>query len=504
MVIDMILSRFAFACALGFMAYPAVAADLYVDQAIAADCADYSPTTRACGQGEAEGYATLGSAMGSLRPGDTLNLRSGEYGQLNPAVSGTPESPIEIRSAAEEAVTITTDGEVALWLVDRSYIRIAGIAVSEVEGFGRLENSTGIVIDNVRFGKSLAGGTTGSLKLVRSSENRILNSTFDSGSDLLLLQDDSDRNVLSGNRFGRAAHSQISIRCSSHNVIRNNYFENPDQKAMELFDCEGVSDAPVRLDDARRNVVEFNLFNGTARAGRNHRYNAIQHGGQQNIVRYNVFSNNLGGGVNYQFYRMESLFVYGNRLYNNTFYNNRCHAIIGQSGSSNRFKDNRVVNNLLYQNLDCGGSDEQTSIENGRQVILLRNAEVNADPGFINASSGDLALQAGSNQVDAGSFVAKAVTSGSGNTLPVDDASWFHDGLGIPGETGDLIQIEGQSTPSEIVGIDYSTNTLTLVAEATWRRGDGIHLAFSGRAPDMGAFEHGATQNRAGPDAEPD
>ena len=62
---------------------------------------------------------------------------------------------------------------------------------------------------------------------------------------------------------------------------------------------EGVSDAPVRLDDARRNLIEFNRFLGTAPAGRNHKYNAIQHGGQQNIVRYNLFRDNLGGGVNY-------------------------------------------------------------------------------------------------------------------------------------------------------------------------------------------------------------
>jgi hypothetical protein len=329
---------------------------------------------------------------------------------------------------------------------------------------------------------------------VRSSLNRVLNSAFDNGSDLLLLQDDSDRNVISGNTFGRAKHSELSIRCASQNVIRDNDFDNPGQKAMELFDCQGVSDAPVRLDDARRNLVEWNRFSGTGPAGQSHYFNAIQHGGQETIVRYNVFTGNLGGGVNYQFYGDESLFVYGNCLYNNTFYNNRCSAIIGQSGRSDRFHDNRVTNDLVYRNSDCRGGKGQVSIENGRQVILMENAELKADPGFVDADGGDFHLRAGSSVIDTGSFVAEAETTGNGTALPVDDAGWFYDGFGIPGEAGDLIQIEGHSDPVRVISVDYATDTLTLATSASWRRGDGVHLAYSGQAPDMGAFETLAVQ----------
>ena len=489
---NMIVRLSVAAVFIGVFAHAAPSAELFVDGTIAADCADYSPESRSCGDGESKAFPTPGRAMSILRPGDTLFFRSGSYGQLKPEVSGTPADPIEIRAASGEQVTITTDGEVALWLIDRSDVRIADFAVTDVEGFGRLENSTRIVIDNVRFDNAAASGTTGSLKLVRSTLNRVLNSSFDNGSDLLVLQDDSDRNVLSGNTFGRASHSLISIRCSSQNVIRNNDFRNPDQKAMEIYDCEGVSDAPVRLDDARRNVVELNRFSGTAPAGQSHYFNAIQHGGQESIVRHNVFTGNLGGGVNYQFYGDESLFVYGNRLYNNTFYDNRCYAIIGQSGASKRFSDNRVTNNLLYQNTDCRGGSRQVSLKNGRQVVLQNNAEVRSDPGFVDAVGGDLKLLAGSSQIDSGSFVAKAATTGSGTTLPVDDANWFYDGFDIAGEAGDLIQIEGQSVAIRVLEIDYATDTLTLASSANWRRGDGVHLAFVGEAPDMGAFEYAA------------
>lgn len=468
---------------------PSHAAEIFVDQDLAARCDDYAASSRTCGDGEARAFSAFPAASGSLSPGDVLYLRAGRYGQIRLDVSGTPSTPIEIRGMPGEEVTVTTDGEVALWLVDRSDVRIADLTVREVEGFGRLENSTRIVIENVTFAGAAASGTTGALKLVRSSMNRITGSRFADGSDLLLLQDDSDQNVVSGNTFGYASHSLISIRCSSHNAIRGNVFHNPDQKALEIYDCEGVSDAPVRLDDTKRNLIEFNRFGGTAPAGQSHYFNAIQHGGQRTIVRYNLFTGNMGGGVNYQYYDQESLFVYGNRLYNNTFHGNRCYAVIGQSGSSRHFFDNLVVNNLIQGNTDCTGGGGQVNIRNGSQVILKGNAELGPDPGFEDLAGGDLRLRPDSRQVDAGAFVAKAGTDGSGTSLPVDDASWFYDGFAIAGETGDLVMLEGQVTPVRVVGVDLESNVLQLSAPMRWRRGDGVHPAFTGSAPDVGAYE---------------
>ena len=143
-----------------------------------------------------------------------------------------------------------------------------------------------------------------------------------------------------------------------------------------------LCDAPVRLDDTKRNLLEKNRFYGTPPARRDYYFNAIQHGGQKNIVRNNAFTNNRGGGVNYQYYADESIFVYGNRLYNNTFYENDCYAIIGQSGRRNRFYDNRVVNNLLFRNRDCDGGSRQTSIRDRGAVILSNNGQTKKDPGF--------------------------------------------------------------------------------------------------------------------------
>lgn len=485
------LTNLLLAIAVGLPGAAAFADTMYVDGSISGNCNDYNAASRSCGNGSDPAFSTLSAGLAAVGPGDTLFLRQGNYGQLNILQSGLQSNPIVISGYQTESVEISGSSFVGLWVIGRNDVVIRNLSVRGVEGFGRLEDSTRITVDGVDFANAGASGTTGSLKFVRTTESTVINSSFDNGSDLLLLQDDSDRNRILFSDFGSAAHSLISIRCGSGNVIRGNIFDNPDQKAMEIFDCEGVSDAPVRLDDTVRNVVEYNGFLGTAAAGSDNDYNAIQHGGQRTIVRFNVFAENLGGGVNYQEYSDESLFVNRNRLFNNTFYNNRCGAIIGQSGPSNRFFDNKVRNNLLYRNTNCSGGGSQTSIQDSSSVILLSNSILTVDPGFVNAAGGEFMLQATSQEIDNGMFIAEATQDGSGTQLQVDDSGWFYDGFGIAGEQGDAVRIEGQSDTARIVAIDYESHTLTLDRALNWSAGDGVHTAFSGAAPDVGAFEFG-------------
>jgi hypothetical protein len=42
------------------------------------------------------------------------------------------------------------------------------------------------------------------------------------------------------------------------------------------------------------------------------------------------------------------------------------------------------------------------------------------------------------------------------------------------------------------VGIDYVGGILTLDRALTWAAGQGVALAYEGRAPDMGAYESAA------------
>ena len=109
----------------------------------------------------------------------------------------------------------------------------------------------------------------------------------------------------------------------------------------------------------------------------------------------------------------------------------------------------------------------------------------------MSAPERDLRLASGSPMVDAGAFLTHATAAGSGVNLPVGDVLFFSDGYGIDGEPGDLVQLEGDTARARVVGIDYVTTTLTLSTPLRWRQGQGLSLAYSGIAPDLGAEESG-------------
>ena len=471
----------------------AQARTIYIDPALSGNClTTYDPAKRSCGSGTAAAYSTLSSGLVAGEPGDIILLRAGTYGRLAFPSSGSSGKPITVKAYPGENPTIANlSSSVAITIDNLAYITIDGLKINNVRGFGHVYDSEHIVIKNCTFDQSGAG-TTGSMKLVRSTYCKVLSSCFSNAEDdMLILQDASNKNIIEGNRFDTAGHSLISIRCSEYNVIKNNTLKNPDQKAVEIYDCEGVSDAPFRLNSTKRNVFEGNSVIETKASSRDYRYNAMQHGAQFTIVRYNLFRNCKGGGINYQSYSDESLYVYGNRMYNNTFYDNRCYGIIGNSGSSSRYYDNRVTNNLLYKNSGCDGSGGQTRISDSSVVILYNNALATGDPQFTDEAANDFRLAVTSPHIDSGGFITATVAAGSGKSLAVADASYLYDGFGIAGETGDLIQMEGQTDRVRIITIDYEANVLTLDRPLTWTKGQGVHLSYAGNAPDMGAFEYG-------------
>jgi hypothetical protein len=79
--------------------------------------------------------------------------------------------------------------------------------------------------------------------------------------------------------------------------------------------------------------------------------------------------------------------------------------------------------------------------------------------------------------------------------MKVEDASYFYDGFGIEGETGDVIQLEGDTKTARVIDIDYVNNTLTLDQLLNWTDGQGVSLAYNGSAPDIGAYEYAAQGN---------
>src|SRR5262249_30105933 len=189
--------------------------------------------------------------------GDTVLIRQGTFtAQFAPQTSGTSGAPITFRAYSGETPTISNVSDAAIYLLNRSYLVLDGLTVTNVLGWGRLENSDFNTIQNNHSSAATATGTTGGLKLVSSSHNRILNNSIADGNDNMLLQD-SHYNLIVGNSFSQARHTLLNVSCSNFNVIRGNVFNNPAQKGVENFDCEGtVTNQPVKLDATKHNVWE--------------------------------------------------------------------------------------------------------------------------------------------------------------------------------------------------------------------------------------------------------
>ena len=129
-------------------------------------------------------------------------------------------------------------------------------------------------------------------------------------------------------------------------------------------------------------------------------------------------------------------------------------------------------------------------------VRMLSNLQSSADPLFADLGAAftvdnlkrlDFRLQAGSPAIDRGVFLTTATAGGSGTVVAVADPHYFIDGFGIV--LGDEIQLEGQTASARIVSVDYAAKTLTLDQPLTFTAGQGVALKYSGKAPDIGAFE---------------
>ncbi len=506
--------------------FSAVSADtIYVDGQLSGDCnGTYSITNRNCSGSDGNAYNTLQEAANVATAGDTILIRAGTYNQqLRPANSGTVAGYITFRSYGSETVTISLGSDIAIDISDRNYIILDGLTVDESRWLEAV-NAHYNIVQNCTFSNSWATGTTGNVRFISSTYNRILNNVIYEGNDNLLLID-SEHNLVQGNSITEGAHSLWGIRCGDYNVIRNNYFYNSQQKIGEVYDCgEDTSAVPNSFDSTKHNLIEGNEFGKSSTYYATTGGNGIQYAGQNGIIRKNVFYN-CGVGLGMQVYSDEALYVENNRVYQNVFYDNTC-AGIGVRGDE---QNDVFKNNILYWNKgisgDCYGTGpaqivfrgsiqgytfQNNNIFNqsaGQDVIheefgtgvsltwfqtnypgvYRDNVEVN--PGFVNAAGADFTLDNTSPMIDAGGFLTHTANAGSGTVVPVLDASYFYDGFGIDGEIGDLIRLEGQNVLLRITAVNYTANTLTLSASISWSAGQGVALAYSDSAPDMGAFE---------------
>lgn len=527
---------------------------IFVDMVPGEDCTgNYNPSIRDCDvSGSYDSYNTIAKAAAVANVGYVVEIREGTYnGEITPQNSGVEGYPIIFRSYGSEIVTVTGSNPYTIDFEDKSYITFEGLNIDYVSGWARILDSDHIILRSNNFTR-ISGSQWLGLVFVNSSDNKIVDNIIIGGDDNLHFVY-SHRNLIEGNRIEDAGHTLMAIKCGNNNVVRDNYFYNQEQKAMEIFDCNDETTYTVRhtyVDSTKHNLVEDNIFAYTAEdwpGDKSGPFNGIQYAGQEGVIRNNVFYNNGGGGIGLTTYGDEAEYNTHNRIYNNVFYGNNFGGMsISSSWSSYTFEDNIIKNNIFYKNNfeNWGGvydsfgwsnadkmpfqifterngasdgviiqnnnivgenlgdnhvlghaDDYENSIHSGHSLADYQSAyssvyldNIELGPGFVNAENNDFQLTSESDMIDAGAYLT-TVIGGSGTTLIVEDSSYFYDGFSIEGETGDLIQLEGQSETARIVDIDYSTNTMSLDKSLTLTNGLGVSLAYAGDGPDIGAFE---------------
>jgi parallel beta-helix repeat protein len=521
---------------------------IYVDNQIGStSCATYNPTTRSCGAGSERAYRTLAGAAAAVLPGQTVYIRAGTFSEpLVPQRSGLDGQTITYRPLGNESVIITGGSLApAIDLSGRSFITIEGLTISNVQRWLLAVNAHRNILRNNTFSHAQDpfGSSKTGIFFEAATYNRILDNVIDDSTQDNLVLVQSDRNLVQGNTITRAAHTLWAIKCGNYNIIRDNYFYNELQKIGEAYDCDGVgANHDINAQDATRyNVIEGNAFNYTPSSGDHSAFAAIQYAAQYGILRRNVFYDTTGPALSMTLYDVEAEYNRSNRVYHNVFHRTDFAGVTcpgaGYNWSDNVFKNNILVrsqfvrndtrwnwyvelngkpvqimigrldgirferNNIFhtqagqtytitYGSRDSSSNPPQHDVawwQSNQPAVFAGNIEL--EPRFVDENAHDYRLRSDSPMIDAAAFLTRTAAAGSGTSLRVEDAGYFCDGYGIPGEPGDLIQLQGQIATARVIAVDRATNTLTLSSTLTWSAGQGVALRYAGASPDLGAFE---------------
>ena len=480
-------------------------------------------------------WKTLKKVNKSANAGDTVVFLPGEYpGTLSPANDGKQGAPITFRSEPPlKARFVGGKSLVAIMLRARSHIVLEGLAVEPRRGrFLWAEGCRNLVIRGCRFEGS--PGHWAALWLKNCTDVWLLNNTCQKNTKLdqgiaftghAFQAHECKRLVLEGNLIGKGAHGGAHISLADGLVVRRNIFNGGWGRALSvhrnskrvLFEenvitgcidsgwSAGPASAFQMVDSIfRRNLVVRNwgvpLASEIYRDARGRPFSEVR----GNRFYNNTISFNLEGAWNCVLYDRENRSLYRDNIWkNNIFYNNDFTGTFATLAfyrirPKRMFVSNAICGDvpgrkvISFHDEDTGAWNNYTLAEASKTHadVFARNFDI--VPRFVNAAKNDFRLSAKSPCIDAGAPLARATSSGSGKTITVDDALWFYDGFGIAGERGDLIYVGADRQPARIVKVDRENRALLIDRDLRWQKNDPVSLPYAGKAPDLGAMEHGA------------
>jgi len=520
------------------------------------------------GTAESTAWRTIGKANQELQAGDTVYIREGTYEEtIRPGRSGTEGNYITYARYNNENAIISGVTYGAN-LDDRNYIIIDRLTIQNVTSPVSMFTTNHCIVQNctLRNWTAWAGIYLRGVSCYNKILNNYLSrdNTSASGGDIIVLgkwgaNDVCQYNLIEGNIVTSAnydVHAGIHIYGGgadwsyiSKNIIRDNI-------AYNIRRFGGVLGANLNLFE---NNIGYNMGHnppddpGTVET--------FRIGGKYNVFRNNVIfeHNNVGREGEWVCGTCAHAMYYAGipehiryaKLYHNVIWNLSGYgalSTLASDASNVEMDDNVYKNNILYNNgtvsyycehlqiyyrFDADRSpptdiwDGNLIMGNvaGGDVIRIRNWQgslyytlteaetdipamflpnnIEGDPQFVDTLNNDFHLQKGSPCIDAGVHLARTTGAGTGTMIPVDDAGYFIDGWNIV--EGDIIQLEGQTQTARVTNVDYDNNILTLDTLLSWTEGQGVSLAYSGSAPDIGAYEYVSASNQpplanAGPD----
>ncbi len=518
-------SRFGGPFACGLSTIFAVAASVNgAERFVSPTGVDSSPGTRT------HPWRTVAKVNAEARAGDVITFLSGDYpGQLSPGADGREDAPVVFRSSAPLGARLL-GGNPVIKLEARRHIVLDGFHIKPRDGtFLSAAACENLTIRNCRFegsrGKYVATLLDKCVNVRLESNVFTRHLALGQGAVLqgnMIQANHCDRLVIVGNTIGRAGHSPAHLRECTRLLVRRNLFCAKWGRGFETFNA-----APMLFEE---NVITEEVDSGGSADSRG-KVMSIDGIFRRNLVVWNY---DAALASNSYIYRkgMPAWVLRNSRLYNNTVYRNHSYAwvISGRKEDPSSVSGNIWMNNIFYRNDPLGDfralrlarlGQGNRFVRNsflgdrpGRKVIekwmegqgyrrfTLAEAEekfgalfeenLELEPAFLAVAAEDYRLAPGSPCIDAGATLARTTRAGSGSRLPVDDARWFYDGFGIPGEAGDRIVIGDARRSARVTSVDRARNRLILDRELDWEEGETVSLPYVGAAPDLGAMEAGA------------